>query len=488
MNKFFDYHKLLKKSKSEEISKLCYVLAYLIIFALVVSVYPLYDDWGYLTAPNPNFTLADLLPGRDFWRPFDALFGAFMGLVPELFPFLNHVVVVLGHILSAVFFEKILKEFEIKPIWRKFMVCYYLFSSATWAVTVSPDGLNQAYSVLFGLIAIWLHLKRGGYSYLIWCTIALFWKESGISWFYVIPILEAVVTAKTWKKFVGDYALIKRCVKQALLSTAAVGVYFIARFALYGSVTLGRNTGRYKISVFSLDSIKNTITQFGSVGSGVDSIALLSGDKSPALIIITMALSLVFLAIVFGSFCSLLIKKQHIFPLLGIAVCALGLAFPTIIIGRASEMNAYPVLCAVAAFYGFCLDRGQVDKKKMMVAGICIFLAFFISGSHKLAAIYDYSARTEQVTENIRKYYDSPSDKVLFVEMDYREGYSVFSQTALKGTYYGLSMRQYFSWEEVDCTRYAAKSEDDASAYIQKHGKKYDRILIVRGETVEKVK
>jgi len=488
MIKFFDYKKLLDKNKSEDISKIYYVLAYLLIFALVFSVYPLYDDWGYLTAPNPNFTLADLSPGRDFWRPFDALFGAFLGLVPGLFPLLNHVVVVLGHILNAVFLEKILKEFGIKPIWCKFTVCYYLFSSATWAVTVSPDGLNQAYSVLFGLIAIWFHLKKGGYSYLLWCTIALFWKESGISWFYVIPILEAVVTAKTWKKFVGDFALIKRCVKQVMLSTAAVGIYFLARFALYGSVTLGRNAGRYKISLFSISALKNTITQFGSVGSGVDSIALLSNDKSPVLVIVTMALSVVFLVIVFSGFFSLIIKKQHIFPMLGIAVCALGLAFPTIIIGRASEMNAYPVLCAVAVFYGFCLDRGQVDKKKMMIAGICIFLAFSISGAHKLVAIYDYSDRTEQITENIRKHYDSSSDNVLFVEMDYAEGYSVFSQTALKGTYYGLSMRQYFSWEEVHCTRYAAKSEEDATAYIKAHGKKYDRILIVRGENVEKIK
>ena len=488
MNKWFDYHKSQSKNKSGDINKLFYLFAFVFIFALVFSIYPLYDDWGYLTAPNPDFTLADLLPGRDFWRPFDALFGAFMGLVPKLFPLLNHVVVVLGHVLNAVFLEAILKEFGLEPVWRKFTVYYYLFASATWAVTVSPDGLNQAYSVLFGLIAIYIHLKRGGYSYLLWCLVALFWKESGISWFYVIPILEAVVTAKTWKKFIGDSALIKKCVKQALLSTAVVGMYFLARFALYGSVTLGSGTGRYKISLFSLSAIINTITQFGSVGSGVDSIALLSNDKSPVLAVITIVLSVVFLIIVLGCLFSLIIKKQHIFPLLGIAVCALGLAFPTIIIGRASEMNAYPVLCAVAAFYGFCLDRGQAGKKKMMIAGICISLAFTISGAHKLAAIYDYGNRTEQVTENIRKYYDNPSDKVLFIEMDYREGYSVFSQTALYGTYYGLSMRQYFSWEEIHRTEYRAKSEEDAAAYIQKHGKKYDLILLVRGENVEKIK
>ncbi|MBO5353932.1 MAG: hypothetical protein J6A77_11615 [Lachnospiraceae bacterium] len=488
MNNKFCFGKLLDKNKSGDINILFYLSAYILIFALVCSVYPLYDDWGYLTAPNPDFSLSDLLPGRDFWRPFDALFGGFMGLIPGLFPLLNHVVVVLGHILNAVLLELILKEFQVKPGWRKFTVCYFLFSSATWAVTISSDGLNQAYSVLFGLVAVYIHLKRGGYSYLLWCAIALFWKENGISWFYVIPVLEGVVTAKTWKNFIGNFELIKQCVKKALLSTGAVVLYFLARFALYGSMTLGSGTGRYKMSLFSLSALKNTIMQFGSAGSGVDSIALLSNDKSPVLAGITIVLSLVFLGVLCSGLVSLFAKKQHIFPLLGIAVCALGLAFPTIIIDRASEMNAYPVLCAVAVLFGFCLDRGQVSGKKMTVAGICIFLAFFISSAHKLVVTYDYSERTQQLTENIREYYGTPSDTVLFVEIGAWEGYSVFHQTALRGTAYGASLRQYYSWEEVHHKAYSAKSEEDAAEYIQSHKSKYDVVLVIRGETVEKMK
>ena len=200
-----------------------------------------------------------------------------------------------------------------------------------------------------------------------------------------------------------------------------------------------------------------------------------------------MALSLVFLGVLFGGVISIIIKKQHIFPMLGIAVCALGLAFPTIIIGRASEMNAYPVLCAVAVLFGYCLDRGQVSKKKMAIAGICIFLAFSISSAHKLVAVYDYSERTQQLTENIMQYYGTPADKVLFVEMDHRVGYSVFNQPALSGTFYGMSVRQYYAWEEVHHTKYSAKSEEDAVKYIEANKNKYDRIFVVRGESVEKI-
>ena len=47
----------------------------------------------------------------------------------------------------------------------------------------------------------------------------------------ILPILEAVVISKTWKSFIENSELIKRCIKKAVLSTVVVGTYFLARFA-----------------------------------------------------------------------------------------------------------------------------------------------------------------------------------------------------------------------------------------------------------------
>lgn len=465
---------------------LFYIAVYIIIFALVSPISPLSDDWYYLTAPNPDFTMSDLLPGSSFWRPFDALFGGLMGFMPALFPAINRAAVILAHVLNAVFLDCILKKMEIRH--RRFAVCYFLFSSATWAVTVSPDALNQAYSVLFGLMAIYIHLKKGGYFYLFLCTVALLWKESGISWFFVIPIMDAVMGGKTWIGFTKNPKLVKRCILETLLSVGAVCAYFAVRFLLYGSITLGGDSGRYHVSLLSLSTIKNAVMLFASAGSGVDSIALFSNTPSMPLAAITVMLSLVFLVMWICCAIQLLRQKKELFALTGIVLCVLGLAAPLCIIGSAGEMHAYPVLCAITFLYSFCFDRAQISPKKMAVATVCIFLAFTISSTHKLISIYDYSERTQVLTQNLKNCYTEQSGAVLFVEIDGWEGYSVFNQSALTGTSDGFSLRPYYSWQELKHSQYSAKSREDALAYIQQHRDAYTSIFLIQGETVQKMK
>ena len=71
------------------------------LLALVMPLLPFQDDWTYLTAPNPEFAWRDLLPGAAFWRPFDALWGGILGRAPWLFPWVNRIVIVLGHVLCV---------------------------------------------------------------------------------------------------------------------------------------------------------------------------------------------------------------------------------------------------------------------------------------------------------------------------------------------------------------------------------------------------
>ena len=125
---------------------LFYAIVFIAIFILVYPICPLYDDWYYATAPNPSFTASELLPGSTFWRPFDVLFGAFMAFIPSLFPALNRAVVILSHIVNAALIGSILTKLGVDKKWRIFGICYFLFSSATWAVTTSPDALNLSSS------------------------------------------------------------------------------------------------------------------------------------------------------------------------------------------------------------------------------------------------------------------------------------------------------------------------------------------------------
>lgn len=467
---------------------LFYLISYIIIYCLVYSISPLGDDWYYATSPNPDFQLSELLPGQNFWRPFDVLFGAFIGLFPKLFPMFNRAVVVLAHVLNAALLDGITKKMEIKPTWRKFAVCFFLFSSAAWAVTISPDALNQAYSVLFGLLAIYLHLKNEDYQYLLWCLIALLWKESGVSWFFVIPVFDAFFYGKTWNGLRKNAKLVKRLVKQTLLSFGVVIAYFSVRFILYGGIALGSSSGTYKLDIFSFTTIKNAFLLFGSAGTGVDSIALLGHDRSLLLVGITIICSLVFIVPWLFSVAHLIAKRKQVFSILCIILCSIGLALPLMILGKAGEMHAYPVLCGVTILYSFCLDRSNACIKKHLIPIICIFLAFTISSAHKLIAVYDYSNRTQQLTKSIQVVYDDPSGSVLFVSVNDFDGYSVFSQSALFGTSRGLSMRPYWGWTDLNHTMYSVRSEEEALSYIQANHNKYNHIFMVHGESIQKMK
>ena len=476
-------------SKESALKILFYLLAFITIYFIVYPISPLSDDWYYLTAPNPDFTLADLLPSNQFWRPFDALFGGLMGLVPEMFPTLNRLIVVLGHILNGALLGGVAKQIGISPKWQMFSVCFFLFSSAVWAVTVSPDALNQTFSVLFGLLAIWLHFKYGGYYYAIFCFLALLWKESGVSWFFVVPLFDAFVRPETEGLNLKDKEKIKRFAKRIAVSLISVVAYFVVRFALLGEVALGSGDGgTYKLSLLSFSTVKNAILLLVSGATGIDSIALFSKNRTVILVVITFLLSAAFLLTWLFSTVSLIKQKKKTVSLICIFLCVLGLAFPLMILGSAGEMHAYPVLCGMSILLAYGFSHSHVAFKKVLISVICIFIAFGITSVHKVKSIYDYSDRTEKLTQSIMESYDRPQGSALFVLIDDWEGYSVFEQSAAMGTYRGYSVRPYFDWVEVDHQQNNVKSKQEADEYITQHADEYDKVFIVEKEKAVRIK
>lgn len=469
-------------------SALFYLSVFAVFYGLVGWLRPMADDWYYLTSPNPQFSLEQLLPEKTFWRPFDALFGGFMGLVPGLFPWLNRFVVVFAHVTNAWLVKKILEQFGVSRQWAGFSSVYFLFSSAAWAVTVSADALNQAYSLLFGLLAIRVHQKKGGYYYLLFSTLSLLWKESGVSFFFVVPLLDAAESHLCLKAFLKSKEQLKKAVAQISLSLLTVFAYFAVRFLLRGDLQLGGDSGAYKIALFSVSFLKNLVVLLASAATGIDSIALFGADRSFLLLFLTAALSLLFLAGCLIALISLIRKKKLLFPLVCIGLCILCLAMPLSILGQAGEMHAYPVLFGIAVFFGFCFDWAELSLKKLWLCLLAIFLAFGISSVHKLVSIYDYSKNTARVEQEISSQYELKPGAVLFVVVDEKEGYSVFTQSGIYGTYYGESMRPYFAWAAPDHTFYAVETSDEAKEYVQENESSFVQIFVVENDRVEKVK
>lgn len=171
---------------------------FLWIFAIFFLL-PTNDDWGYLAAPQINgFTYKSFLPNELFWRPVDAFVGLTTTHFPVLFPFLNHLLLACGLILSSYFLYKILILLGIKGETITVSIGIFLVSPATLGTILGIDSINQMYSVCFGMLSIMLYLRnRKNMLWILAAIFSVFSKENGIVYFIIPPIIGYINDKKT---------------------------------------------------------------------------------------------------------------------------------------------------------------------------------------------------------------------------------------------------------------------------------------------------
>ena len=113
---------------------------------LLCLLQPTFDDWTYYTIPQMEpFRLQSLLPDGNYWRPFDVLFGHLLGLNYRLFPFLNHLFILLGHILNTWLVYRILQWFRISTLSRNLSVVFFYLSSGTLGTILNSHPLKTIF-------------------------------------------------------------------------------------------------------------------------------------------------------------------------------------------------------------------------------------------------------------------------------------------------------------------------------------------------------
>jgi len=472
-------------------SKNIFYLATVVFFLLITGyLFPLSDDWYYTTSPNICPSLIQLLPTKTFWRPFDCIIGFILGFYPYLFPLFNRVCVCLTHVISVAFLEKLLKHLNFKHWIIKFCVLYAMFSSATLATIVSPDGLNQAFSLMFGLIGMYLYFKNSDIcKYIICCAISVLWKESGIVWIFVIPFLKISLPLNNIKEIWLKKEVRGSILKTVVTSLLFVIVYFSIRFLLSGSIQLGTADSRYALSIFSLSLIKNLVNIFANSMMGLDTIALFTDSPLNILFLTTLFLSLIFLLFITYLIVDIILKRKKLIGFIALIITSLMVAIPHLVIGSAGEMHSYPTIFCVVLIYGYLLEQKEHINKKILVSCIlCIFISFAITGIDKITTLYDYSKRTQKITAEMLTHYDNPEDKLLVISVAQYKGYSVFTQSAIEGAHYGYSMKPYYGWRNLDIKYVKAKDEKEAKQIFEKSAKQYDKIWFAFNDRVEFIK
>lgn len=183
----------MNQMKSLKSNVLFYILITSPVFFYIVSLMePVGDDFTYFTASYSGSVWKGLLPMYSWWRPFDALLGHTVYLYPGLFPLLNHLIVCSFHLLSTVLFFQIIRRLDFKPFEQNIATLFFYLTPSILGAIFDTDAVNQTGALFFDLLGFYIYaFARKGHvaGWLLLTFIATLFKENGITWFVITPLL-----------------------------------------------------------------------------------------------------------------------------------------------------------------------------------------------------------------------------------------------------------------------------------------------------------
>ncbi len=165
----------------------------LVLWAILL-ILPTFDDWTTLSSPNydPHYWQY-LLPFGLTWRPGDAIMGYVNAINYELFPTLNHVLILLAHLGSTYIIWRIARNLQLSPSACALSTVFFYWSPCMLGTVLSCDALNQSYAHLWGILAVWCYLvvsgrqRYLGWFILVWLSVLS--KDNGLAWAVVPPMV-----------------------------------------------------------------------------------------------------------------------------------------------------------------------------------------------------------------------------------------------------------------------------------------------------------
>lgn len=410
------------------------------LFAAVYGLMPFHDDWCYATAPNPGFVWSQLLPDASFWRPFDVIWGALMARIPGLFPNANRLVVVLAHTLSSFFVWKALDKISKDRIACLVGTLFFAVSSVIAAMLFNSDTINQSWSFLWGIIALCVALEREDVSWRRWSVVSglvvlsMLFKESGVSWLAVIPLILF------WHERNP-----KLLFQRAAFGVGVLAFYFALRFALMGDVAVG---GEYYELGFNLEKV--VINFVVAVLLPLTQFDMLSFVCEQWLLMTASAVaSLTF----WWCWVASARREEVDLKVWLLVLLALAFAAPHCFFKghHPAEMHFYPVLFAGSVF--IALTPAMDGRLRIRCFGLVAMFVLCVCGWYdKLIEVHKHSERTRALLQELSKRDIDFSKPVYFVaEADPNvKYYSVFTESAGHGLYWGKACRMLNGWRDFD--------------------------------------
>lgn len=479
--------------KSKLPSKEFIVLFFLFLLYSIFStlIMPVTDDWNYFTSPNFHPELDQLLPRTGYWRPLDVIYGWFLGLIPALYPYLNHVLVSLNHVLLI---WLILRVSELLNIERKSAViatAYFAITPAVMATLLSVDSLNQSFSMLWGGWAIYAYLKFKGSKriilYLLFSVLSVFSKESGIVWVFIAPFLS-VFSLLPQKENLDEIKHIS--IRTIILSLLFVIVYFSLRILVTPATEiLGSDDpeNRLYLSVFSFSFIKNIALLFGSGLTTLDSISFFLPPRNYTFLILSFLLGIPFLFLLIVNLFKKISNRKSALKALIFIILIIASASPHLVLTQTAEMHVYPTVFMIAIFIGWLMNDVKFSKVYLLSFVMFISGAFF-SSARKFESIYKYGRSGIDIALELKKRTTVKPEKVLILMYGDNDvpGYSVFFQDKRWAYYGGAASRFVYNFEyPLETKAMRTKSTEERDSIIKETGSSYNCVWIILKDSVD---
>ena len=340
----------------------------------VAGIQPTFDDYTTLQSTwwvqiaDPGYFFPDAIR-----RPWDAFFGLLVGYVPSLFPVLNHILIILGHTANALLVYAICRQLRLRPLASDVAVLFFFFSPATLGATLACDGLNQTYAQLWGLVALWLYLKRRSRLWLLCVVMAALSKENGLAW-AVVPPIVAYAAGQT------DRRSTLRGIGAGLLVAVGYAVLFL--FIYYSGIA-GIEYAEEYLDTTWMSHAKDLLQLLAYTWMPADYASVLyQPTRCLPLFALTVVAALPFLLLLLLKGVSQL--RSRLLPLL--LLCFFILASPHLV-SLVSIMHNYAPLPMAAMMVGVVIDTSIADGKHWRwTFALFLAAAIFTDVHHYLAA------------------------------------------------------------------------------------------------------
>lgn len=403
----------------------------------VCGIGPTFDDYTslqstwFIQISDPGYMFPDA-----YRRPFDFLLGCVVGWFPALFPVLNHVLIVLGHTLSAFLVFSICKRLKFSSTASNVATLFFFFSPATLGATLACDGFNQTYAQLWGLLALFLYLKGcRPWQWIICIMMAALSKENGLAWAVVPPIVAyafQLVSRRQALRHIG-YGL--------LIALTYFLVYGIIYFTGIADIEYSEEYAETTL----LGHVKDFVQLMAYTWLPADYMSIVfPPTRNVALATITVLLSLPFLFLLTSKW-KLLKTRQ----LLLLIVCFFILVSPHLVT-VVSIMHNYAALSMAALIIAFAVSH--IDHKKIVTVTFIFFLAaaLFTDIRHYEAAHQSGLLSKRMALLAISKA-DHPLQRAFCINIDNADEphYSNFCVRPVDAFGWGLSVRHYshYAWK-----------------------------------------